>query len=113
MRKNLITYVKPHVQEDPLAMLLGPAYIGACLAFYRARSMYPDRPRPYKAPGGDGMALIMTMVCSAILGLSIVLFMYVPGEGFDWPVVVGSVVSILLGEVAIRYAEHERARSKT
>jgi amino acid transporter len=83
-------------------------YIGACLAFYRARSMYPERPRPYKAPGGDFVALLMTLVCSAILGLSIVLFMYVPGEGFDWPVVVGSVVSILLGEVAIRYAEHER-----
>jgi len=84
-------------------------YIGACLAFYRARSMYPDRPRPYKAPGGDFVALLMTIVCIAILGLSIVLFMYVPGEGFDWPVVIGSVVSILLGEVAIRYAEHERA----
>jgi len=73
-------------------------YIGACLAFYRARRVDPDRPRPYKAPGGDFVALLMTLVCSALLGLSIVLFMYVPGEGFDWPVVIGSVVSILLGE---------------
>jgi len=31
MRKTLITYVKPHVQEDPLAMLLGITYIGAAL----------------------------------------------------------------------------------
>src|SRR5882672_540088 len=31
MRKTLITYVKPHVQEDPLAMVLGIGYIGAAL----------------------------------------------------------------------------------
>ncbi|MDA1265154.1 MAG: hypothetical protein O2816_08775, partial [Planctomycetota bacterium] len=27
--RTLITYVKPHVQEDPLAMILGIAYLGA------------------------------------------------------------------------------------
>src|SRR5262245_48811755 len=31
MRKTLITYVKPHVQEGPLSMILGIAYLGACL----------------------------------------------------------------------------------
>ena len=31
MRKTLITYIKPHVQEDPLAMVLGIAYLGASL----------------------------------------------------------------------------------
>ncbi len=31
MRKILLLYVKPHVQEDPLAMLLGLTYLGACL----------------------------------------------------------------------------------
>ncbi|MFM7281575.1 MAG: B12-binding domain-containing radical SAM protein, partial [Planctomycetia bacterium] len=31
MRKILLTYVKPHVQEDPLAMVLGIAYLGAAL----------------------------------------------------------------------------------
>ena len=31
MRKTLISYVKPHVQEDPLAMILGIGYIGAAL----------------------------------------------------------------------------------
>ena len=29
MRKTLITYVKPHVQEDPLSMILGIGYLGA------------------------------------------------------------------------------------
>ncbi len=85
-------------------------YIGACLAFYRARTKYPDRPRPYKAPGGNGIALLMTIVCSTILGLSIMLFMYVPGEGVDWLIVIVSISSIAIGEVAIRYAEYERVR---
>jgi anaerobic magnesium-protoporphyrin IX monomethyl ester cyclase len=31
MQKTLITYVKPHVQEDPLSMILGIAYIGAAM----------------------------------------------------------------------------------
>ena len=52
----------------------------------------------------------MTVVCSTILGLSIMLFMYVPGVGVDWLIVIVSLASIALGEVAIRYAEHERVR---
>ena len=31
MRKTLISYVKPHVQEDPLAMVLGIGYLGATM----------------------------------------------------------------------------------
>jgi len=31
MRKSLLTYVKPHVQEDPLSMILGIAYVGATM----------------------------------------------------------------------------------
>jgi hypothetical protein len=29
MRKTLLAYVKPHVQEDPLSMILGITYLGA------------------------------------------------------------------------------------
>ncbi len=31
MRKTLISYVKPHVQEDPLSMVLGIGYLGAAM----------------------------------------------------------------------------------
>ena len=31
MRKILLSYVKPHVQEDPLSMILGVGYLGAML----------------------------------------------------------------------------------
>ena len=58
-------------------------------------------------PGGKAVAFVITAVCIGILALSILLFMYVPGTGFDLPVVIGAGVSILIGELAIRYAEHE------
>jgi len=90
------------------AVLFLLPYIGAVAAFYRARQIDADRPRPFRVPGGNGLALAITTVCIGVLLLSIFLFMYVPGEGFDMAVVYGSVGSILLGEVAIRYAEHER-----
>ena len=66
-----------------------------------------DRERPFRIPGGMPLAFMITAVCVAILAISILLFMYIPGEGFDMPVVIGAAVSILLGEIAIRYAEHE------
>ncbi|MEO0662330.1 MAG: cobalamin-dependent protein, partial [Planctomycetota bacterium] len=31
MQKTLLTYVKPHVQEDPLSMILGIGYLGAMM----------------------------------------------------------------------------------
>jgi uncharacterized integral membrane protein len=34
--------------------------------------------------------------------------MYVPGTCFDWPVVIGAVVSILFGEAMIVLAEHQK-----
>ncbi len=83
-------------------------YIGLCAAFFRARQVDADRPRPFRVAGGQGVAFILAHLCIVILAIMIFLFMYVPGEGFDWPVVAGSIASILLGEAAIRYAERER-----
>ena len=50
---------------------------------------------------------MITIVCIGLLGMSILLFMYIPVSGFDWSVVIGATVSILLAEVAKWYAEHE------
>ena len=58
-----------------------------------------DRERPFRIPGGMPLAFMITVVCVAILAISILLFMYIPGEGFDMPVVIGAAVAILLGEV--------------
>jgi len=94
------------------AVLFMLPYIGAVAAFLRARKIDPDRERPFRVPGGHVLATIITVVCISILGVSVLLFMYVPGAGFDWPVVIGATVSILLGEIAIRYAEHENRNKR-
>ena len=92
------------------AVLFVLPYVGAVLAFWYARRNDADRPRPFRIPGGNGFAGLITIVCTGILALSIFLFMYVPGEGFDLKVVIGSVTAIILGEIAIFRAEHENRR---
>ena len=39
------------------------------------------------------LAALITYTCIGILGASVVLFMYIPDSGFDWPVVIGAGVS--------------------
>ncbi|GMG86022.1 APC family permease [Biformimicrobium ophioploci] len=83
-------------------------YVGMFLAFLKMRRIDGDRPRPFRVPGGETVALLLTASCVAVLLGSIFLFVYTPGEGFQWPVLIGSVVTLLLGEVAIRWAERQR-----
>lgn len=83
-------------------------YEGMFLAFIRMRLQDPEHPRPYKVPGGIGIARVFAWVCFLVLALSIVLFIYVPGEGIDWTVFTGVIVTLAIGEVVIRYAEHSR-----
>jgi hypothetical protein len=44
----------------------------------------------------------------SILALSIGLFVYTPGEGVEWAVLTGVVVTLAIGEVVIRFAENHR-----
>ncbi len=89
------------------AVLFLLPYIGTVAAFYRARQIDADKERPYRVPGGNGFARLITVASIAMLTVCIFLFMYIPEVGFDWPVVIGSIAAIMLGEIAIRYAEHE------
>ncbi|MEP4149192.1 MAG: APC family permease [Halioglobus sp.] len=93
------------------AVLFMLPYIGVVSAFYRARLTDAARPRPFLVPGGNPVALLISVVCIVILAVTVLLFMYVPGSGFDWPVVIGSLSCIALGEVAIRYAEYQNRRN--
>lgn len=84
-------------------------YEGMFLAFIRMRLRDPAHSRPYKVPGGIGVARLLAWICFLVLALSIVLFIYVPGEGIDWTVFTGVIVTLAIGEVVIRYAERTRA----
>ncbi len=74
-------------------------------AFIRSRNSDRDRVRPYKVPGGDAVAKFLAWICIVVLGLSIALFIYTPGEGLQLPVLLGASIMIAIGEVLIRIAE--------
>jgi len=83
-------------------------YEAMLLAFLRMRRTDPHHPRPYRLPGGMGSARTAAWICFAILALSIGLFVYTPGEGVEWAVLTGVVVTLAIGEVVIRFAENHR-----
>ncbi len=83
-------------------------YQGMFMAFIRTRVNDPDHHRPYRVPGGLVMAKVFAWTCFTVLALSIVLFIYTPGEGISWPVFIGVCVTLLIGEVVIRFAENAR-----
>ncbi len=85
-------------------------YQGVLLTFIKMRRVDPDHPRPYRVPGGMVTARALSWVCFAVLAISIVLFMYTPGDGLQWPVLAGVVITLAAGEVVIRFAENHKKR---
>lgn len=83
-------------------------YILLVCAFVRMRHIDPTRHRPYRVPGGNRVATFIAVVCTLVLGLSIVLFVYTPGDGIQWPVLIGAVTVLAIGEVIIRGTESAR-----
>lgn len=79
-------------------------YIGMILAFIKLRLTDADHPRPFKVRGNLAFVSLMSAVCVIVLLISIVLFIYTPSEGIQWPVLIGSISAILLGEVVVRIA---------
>jgi amino acid transporter len=84
-------------------------YQGMFMAFIRMRITDPDHDRPFRVPGGLGAARTLAWTCFAVLAFSIVLFIYVPGQGVDWTVLSGVIATLMLGEVVIRFAENHRS----
>lgn len=88
-----------------LVMLL-VSYVVMFPAFLKLRSKDPDTVRPFKVPGGRTMLHIITYVPMILLVVSI-LFTAVPFS-FDsetlmsvLPITVGTIVSLIIGEVII------------
>ncbi len=83
-------------------------YIGMSIAFARLRFKDPAAPRPFSAPGGRLAACILAGLCVITLAFSIVLFIFVPGEGLQMPTLIGVVAVLALGELLIRLGMFER-----
>ncbi|MEH6633979.1 MAG: APC family permease [Halioglobus sp.] len=85
-------------------------YEAMLLTFVKMRIVDADHPRPYRVPGGLAVARTVAWTCIAVLALSIVLFMYTPGEGMQWPVLAGVIITLAIGEVVIRFSENHKKR---
>ena len=51
------------------------------------------------------MAILCELAWVLVLAITEVLIMYVPGEGVQWTVLLGAVVTCIIGEVFIRVSE--------
>lgn len=80
-------------------------YVAMVLAFFHFRLKAPHHKRPFKIVGGTVVAFFLTLCCVIILIAAITLFLYSPGEGVQWPVLIGVAIILLLGEVAICFSE--------
>jgi len=85
-------------------------YLGMFLAFVKMRVVDADHERPFAVPGNLLVARILAYVCFTVLTLSIVLFIYTPDVGIQWPVLGGAVAMLLIGEVVIAFSENRRKK---
>jgi amino acid transporter len=77
-------------------------------AFLALRRKDASHPRPYRVPGGQGVARLLVALCIVFILQAIVLFIWVPGSQFDLNsglgIVVGVIATIIVGEVLIQRA---------
>lgn len=86
------------------AVIFLSPYAVMCLAFYRLRKSDAQRARPFRAPGGDAGAFVLTALCVGSLTGAILLLFYVPGDGFQWGTIWGVAGALLLGEILVAVA---------
>jgi amino acid transporter len=81
-------------------------YVGMVLAFLSMRRKDPAHPRPFRVPGGPLAPSPRRPACWVLL-TAILLFMFTPGSGAEWPVIAGVAAMLVLGEIVIRIAESQ------
>ncbi|MDX9865673.1 MAG: amino acid permease [Anaerolineaceae bacterium] len=87
-------------------------YLALFPAFLKLRKIDPDRERPYRVPGGNGLAWVMVVVCMLFIVQAIVFFIWVPGEPIDWayaaPVLIGVALTLVAGEILLIAAKKNK-----
>lgn len=87
-------------------------------AFYKLRLKDTQSPRPFKIKGPLWVQALLAVVCFAVIAQAILLFVFpeIFSLSIDWtyslPVVLGILVTILIGEVLLHNAK-KKARSNT
>lgn len=83
------------------AALIMLPYIGLAISFARLRFKDASAPRPFRVPGGNLVACILAAMCVVTLSFAVALFIYVPGEGWQMPTLIGVISVLILGEILI------------
>jgi amino acid transporter len=84
------------------------------VAFLRYRD--PDRPRPFRIPGGDRLVIVMAVVTSVFIVAGVVLFLWpeIPNAPAEWsytgPLVGIVAVTLIVGEVMLWRMSHPPGR---
>ena len=95
-----------------LVMLL-LSYVPVFPAFLKLREVDPDAERPFRVPGGPGMRKVLAYVPMALILVSI-FFTAIPLSGdaetlsYYLPITIGSIISIILGEILIAVRRRRR-----
>ena len=87
-------------------------YLALFPAFLHLRKVDPDTVRPYRVPGGNGVASVLVAICLVFILQAIVFFVWVPGEPVDWayalPVIIGVVITVIIGEILLMVARNQK-----
>lgn len=95
-----------------LVMLL-LSYVPVFPAFLKLRAVDPDAERPFRVPGGPGMRKVLAYVPMVLILISI-FFTAIPLSGdaetlsHYLPITIGSVISIIIGEILIAARRRRR-----
>ncbi|MCH3921965.1 APC family permease [Limosilactobacillus sp.] len=77
-------------------------------AFWKLRKIDPDHERPFKVPGGKVMINLFTWIPEILIILSVLLTILPTGKAdfnSKMPVLIGTIVALILGEIIVRVAQ--------
>lgn len=85
-------------------------------AFIKLRQLQPEKKRPFKVSGNKLMINLVTWVPELLL-IATIIMTIVPLNGSHaeitskLPILIGTIITIILGEVIVRFAEKRAQRS--
>lgn len=99
-----------------VALLL--SYVMMFPAFWKLRKSDPDRERPFKVGGGNVMINLITWVPEVLLIITVLLTILPlssdPAEiSAKVPVLVGTILTLIIGEILVRYSEKKHEQTTT
>lgn len=85
-------------------------YVAMAFAYIKLRKTAPTDKGLFRLSGPDWFVTGVAYLCAIILILTIVLFVYVPGDGMQWPVAIGAAILLALGETLILASKQQQVQ---